>query len=125
MAAIVENLPNDPLFRDLLENFTANPDHVLFRDQSNGVNATCSQLLADMLHMRQKIIQALPASMFDSQGRVVPERPFMLVLAPANYYYPVAAFGALCCGAAFAPICKNIPTSPDTARVADKNQRTF
>lgn len=112
MAPIIERLPNEPLFRHVLEAFTANPDHVLLRDQGNGIEANCAQLLVDMLYMRRQIIQALPVSMFDSRQIIIPERPFIVVLAPGNYDYIVAAFGTLCCGAAIAPICKRISEFP-------------
>ncbi|KNG80237.1 hypothetical protein ANOM_011378 [Aspergillus nomiae NRRL 13137] len=106
MAPIIEQLPNEPLFDHLLHSFTAHPRHVLVHDPKNGVEADCSQLLTDILHMRHQIFQALPASSFDAQRRIDPENPYVIVLAPGNYDYIVAALSTLACGGAFAPICK-------------------
>lgn len=104
MAPIVEWLPNEPLFHHVLDVFTTNPDYVLVHDWVKGTEANCQQLLTDMLYMRRQIIQALPVSIFDSRKSIVPEKPYILVLAPGNYDFMVAAFSILCCGAAFAPI---------------------
>lgn len=104
MVSHVEWLPNEPLFHHMLDAFTTNPDHVLLHDWVKGTEATCTQLLTDMLHMRRQIVQALPTSMFDSRSRIVTERPFIAVLAPGNFDFVVAAFSILCCGAAFTSI---------------------
>ncbi|KAF4219339.1 hypothetical protein CNMCM8980_003070 [Aspergillus fumigatiaffinis] len=108
MAIITEQLPNEPLFHHLLQLFTAHPHHVLIHDPKNGVEADYSQLLTDILHMRQQIYQAIPTSMFDSERRINPERPFIIILAPGNYDYIVAALAILACGGALAPICSKL-----------------
>ncbi|KAB8257941.1 hypothetical protein BDV32DRAFT_160308 [Aspergillus pseudonomiae] len=108
MAPIIEQLPNEPLFDHLLHSFTAHPRHVLVHDPKNGVEADCSQLLTDILYMRHQIFQALPASSFDARRRIDPENPYVIVLAPGNYDYIVAALSTLACGGAFAPISSTL-----------------
>ncbi|KAJ6143894.1 hypothetical protein N7471_003347 [Penicillium samsonianum] len=113
MTLIVESLPDEPLFHHMLGAFTANPDYLLFNDRIKGTEASCMQLLTDMLYMRRQIVQTLPTSMFDSRNMIIPQRPFILVLAPGNYDFVVASLGALCCGAAFSPMSSNL--SPEEA----------
>ncbi|KAE8152784.1 hypothetical protein BDV25DRAFT_170018 [Aspergillus avenaceus] len=92
MAPIIEQLPNEPFFHHLLR----------------GVEANYFNLLTDVLYMRQRIRHAVPASMFDSHGRIDSKRPYMIVLAPGNYDYLVAALAILACGGAFAPIASSL-----------------
>ncbi|KAJ5154986.1 uncharacterized protein N7500_010425 [Penicillium coprophilum] len=113
MTIVVESLPDEPLFHHILDAFRANPRFLLFYDWIKGTEASCLQLLTDILCMRRRIVQTLPVSMFDSRNIIIPQRPFILVLAPGNYEFVVAAFGVLCCGAAFSPISSNL--SPEEA----------
>lgn len=104
MTVIVERLPDDPLFRRISEAFTNHPDYVLVKDWKKGSEATCMQLLVDMLYLRRQIVQHLPDGMFDFRQRINQERPYILILAPGNYDFIVAAYGALCSCAAFSTL---------------------
>ncbi|KAI9367680.1 hypothetical protein BJX61DRAFT_551183 [Aspergillus egyptiacus] len=108
MPPAIEQLPNEPLLHHILRHFPAHPRHVLVRDAKNAVAADCSQLLRDMLHMRRQMRRTLPPCMFDAQGRIDSERPYVIILAPGNYDFVVAALATLACGGAFAPVATTL-----------------
>lgn len=56
--------------------------------------------------MRETILRTLPQSTLDSCGKIEPDNPFVIILAPGNYDYIVAALAILACGGALAPIGK-------------------
>ncbi|KAF7719262.1 AMP-binding domain-containing protein [Penicillium ucsense] len=108
MAPFIRKLPNEPLFRHLLNALRNTPSNVLLRDYTTGLTATCSQFLMDMLHMREQIIKQLPPSMLDSEGRIASTRPYIRILAPRHYDFLVAAFAILSCGGAWASLATTL-----------------
>ncbi|GAB1192532.1 hypothetical protein APSETT444_001724 [Aspergillus pseudonomiae] len=97
-------LPNEPLFAQLLH-LSKHTQHVVIHDSASGVEANAAQLLASMMAMRQSIYDSLPKTDFNEKGLVVGHMPSMLVIAPGNYEYFVAAFATLSLGAAVVPTC--------------------
>ncbi|KAE8352206.1 hypothetical protein BDV28DRAFT_149241 [Aspergillus coremiiformis] len=108
MASIVENLPNEPIWHLLLKALTSYPHHIIVDDAQSGLEADYTQLVTDMLHMRREILKALPPSMLDCDYRIIPQRPYITIIAPGNLDYIVAAFAVLSIGGAFAPIASNL-----------------
>lgn len=98
-------LPNEPMFRRLVEN-TTTVQNVIVHDPSCGVNAKYPQLLHDILALRQRLYECLPASMFDEKGRMKEDNPYILILSRGNYEFIVAAFSILSIGGALVPLGK-------------------
>lgn len=69
MASIAEKLPDEPLFRHVLQVFRANPSIVFVKDRVKDIEAHHMQLLMDILCMRRQIAQALSSSMFELQRK--------------------------------------------------------
>ncbi len=122
MAPVIEYLPDEPVFRNLLHCFNTHPQRVVVYDAKEPVDATYSQLLVDILYMRRRILSTLPTSMLKPQGQIDSKRPYMIVLAPGNYEFLVASFAILACGGALAPIGKTVD---QTHRVRPHTNETY
>lgn len=96
-------LPNEPIFKRLIENRKAIPNAVI-RDPTCGVDADYSKLLHDIVALRQELYEVLPDSFFDHSGIIRPDDPYILVQSPGNYEFIVACFAILACGGAVVPI---------------------
>lgn len=96
-------LPNEPIFRRLVEN-NKTIHNVIVYDPSCGVNAKYPQLLHDILALRQRLHECLPGSMFDEKGRMKEGNPYVLILSRGNYEFIVAAFAILAIGGALVPL---------------------
>ncbi|KAK0724920.1 hypothetical protein B0H67DRAFT_569137 [Lasiosphaeris hirsuta] len=102
-----QRLPDEPIFKKLIENGKSNPN-VIFQDASCGVDATYPQLLYDIVSLRQRLYEWLPPSLFDDDGRIKEENPYILIVAPANYEFVVASLAVLAIGAALVPLAPAI-----------------
>ncbi|OJJ36072.1 hypothetical protein ASPWEDRAFT_172859 [Aspergillus wentii DTO 134E9] len=102
-ADINGNLPNDPIFRQLLK-VAREVTHVVVHDPSNGVDADYAQLLTDLLCMRGALREFLPHSLFDDRHLLNEDTPYVFVLSNGNYEYIIAALSILSIGGAVVPI---------------------
>lgn len=99
-------LPNEDIFLQLLAAANSSRRDAVI-DFNRGIRADYTQLLTDIIQMRQRIWSELPRMTFDDKGIIVPERPYIFILAPASYPFIVASFAALSIGAAICPMCKS------------------
>ncbi|PLB48174.1 acetyl-CoA synthetase-like protein [Aspergillus steynii IBT 23096] len=86
-------LPDEPLFRRMLENATERPSHLLISDKSVGVEADSATIFSDLLHMLNTIRQHENTA-----------HSFISVLMPVNYEFIITVLAVLASGQAFAPI---------------------
>lgn len=102
------DLPDEPHFRQLVHN-SQTIQHAIFRDPECLVDAGYDQLLSDILSLKHRLYEALPASSFDEKGMIQEERPYICILAPTGYEFVVAAFAVLAVGAAMVPLGNSKP----------------
>lgn len=97
-------LPDEPIFRQIIEKGQTSQD-VIFNDETCGVRATYSQLLHDIVALRQRLYEWIPKSAFDDRGLLKEdESPYFLILSPGNYDFVVCTFAVLAIGGAIVPI---------------------
>lgn len=96
-------LPNEPIFRRLLENSNSVPG-IIINDPTCGVRADYAQLLRDIVVFRQQLYDKLPNDLFDEDGLIRPDSPYILIASPGNYEFIVASFAILAVGGALVPI---------------------
>ncbi|ODM23812.1 hypothetical protein SI65_01401 [Aspergillus cristatus] len=101
------SLPNESLFTQLLH-LSKHTQHVVIHDPTSDVHANAVQLMADVMAMRQSIYASLPRSDCGDKGLMASDAPSILVLAPGNYEYLVAAFAIMSLGAALVPVSMGI-----------------
>lgn len=106
MTLITNVLPNEALFRRLVEIAEKYANRILVQDEVNSVTVRYSDVLVNMLHMRSQLYESLPSSVFDGKGMISPDEPYIFILAPATYDYILAAFTVLSVAGAIAPICE-------------------
>lgn len=102
--------PNEEIFVQLL-NAVRTCKHDAVIDFNRGITADYISLLLDIIQMRQRIWTKVPRSGFDDKGLIVPETPYVFILAPASYPFVVASFATLSIGAALCTMCKSTTTS--------------
>ncbi|KAA8652871.1 uncharacterized protein ATNIH1004_001780 [Aspergillus tanneri] len=100
-------LPNEPMFKGLVWLAENEPEPAIF-DSRYGVEADIVQLLADVHQVRQLLYETLPEGLFDTQGRICKEKPFIGVLIPTSYDFIVAAVAILAVGGAIMPLGLNL-----------------
>ncbi|KAK2758037.1 hypothetical protein FQN54_004443 [Arachnomyces sp. PD_36] len=99
----IGSLPNEPTFVQLL-NLSNDSERVAVCDLRNGKTAGYKQLITDVLALRRSIYESLPKSMFDGNGILGADTPYILVQAQNGYEYFVATFAILSIGGALVPI---------------------
>lgn len=128
MVSYSPKLPNEPIFRRLVEN-NETLHNVIVHDPSCGVDAKYPQLLQDILALRKRLYKCLPASMFDEKGRIKEDNPYILVLSRGNYEFIVAAFAVLAMGGALVPLGERVifflPTFSSTQRNMNRSDLNF
>ncbi|KAE8421001.1 hypothetical protein BDV36DRAFT_292677 [Aspergillus pseudocaelatus] len=95
----LHKFPNDPIFTRLRKLYAERPG-VLFHDE-HGIDAGYSDLISDVIHMRQVLREQLPSTVFDENGLLQPEAPSIAFLAFNGYYFivsflAIAALGGIC-----------------------------
>ncbi|KAJ5300657.1 uncharacterized protein N7443_005659 [Penicillium atrosanguineum] len=91
--------PNEDIFVQLLKTArTCQHDSVI--DFNRDITADYTSLLTDVIQTRQTIWSQVPRSVFDEKGLIVPDTPYIFILAPASYSYIIASFSILSIGAA-------------------------
>lgn len=96
-------LPNEPIFRRLLKNSKTIPN-VIIHDPTCDAYADYPKLLRDIVVFRQQLYDVLPDTLFDDQGIICADSPYILVVSPGNYEFVVAGFAILALGGAVVPI---------------------
>ncbi|KAE8141864.1 hypothetical protein BDV38DRAFT_278647 [Aspergillus pseudotamarii] len=94
-----DKFPNDPIFTRLCRRYAERPG-VLFHDE-HGIDASYSDLISDIIHMRQVLRAQLPSTVFDENGLLQPDAPPIAFLAFNGYYFivsflAIAALGGIC-----------------------------
>ncbi|KAH8432318.1 uncharacterized protein LDX57_009957 [Aspergillus melleus] len=83
----VTTIPDEPLFRRMVDNATERPSHVVISDKSIGVEADSMRIFADLLHMRNAIRQHEASA-----------DAYISVLMPINYEFVIAILAVLASG---------------------------
>lgn len=98
------NLPNDPLFKQLLNNAQVN-SNILVHDPIQNKDATTAQLLHDVVAFQNKILSQLPSHHINHHGRLQTPGVYIAILAPLSYDFIVALYAVIALGAAAVPLC--------------------
>ncbi|KAK2736422.1 hypothetical protein FQN57_000755 [Myotisia sp. PD_48] len=96
------NFPNDPIFTNLLHHAKSKPDHVI-SDPGIGVQATYSQLLADVVSLCRLLKQAL-SEFLTVEGNYLEEDVYICIVGTANYEFAAAGFAILALGGIIVPL---------------------
>ncbi|CAI7670299.1 unnamed protein product [Penicillium bialowiezense] len=91
--------PNDPIFTQLCRLAKQSPD-VLFHDEY-GVDARYSDLIRDVIHMREVLREQLPSASFDERGCLREDSRSIAYLAYSGYsfiisFFAIVALGGIC-----------------------------
>ncbi|KXG49714.1 AMP-dependent synthetase/ligase [Penicillium griseofulvum] len=94
-----QGFPNDPIFNQLRRLAKQSPD-VLFHDEY-GVDARYSDLIHDVIHLREILREHLPSASFDEQGCLREDAKSIAFLAYSGYsfiisFFAIAALGGIC-----------------------------
>lgn len=102
--------PNDPIFSQLRRLAKQSPD-VLFHDEY-GVDARYSDLIRDVIHLREILRRYLPGASFDEQGCLREDARSIAFLAYSGYSFIISFFAIVALGGICVPLCKSlsIPT---------------
>lgn len=97
-------LPNWPLFSKLL--FLARRRNTLVvNDVTHGIEANHTQLISDILHLRNALLDRCDESV---KGRLWRGgEVFINLLAPAGYEFAVGFLAIIALGAAVVPVCRS------------------
>lgn len=94
--------PNDAVFSRLLKLCRVR-DGIIIDDPTIGVQATYRQLVADVQHMRLRLIERLKEE--DESVQLIVDRNYHVgYVGHANYEYAVAAFAILALGGVAIPL---------------------
>ena len=96
-------LPNFPLFTKLL-GYAARSTSIVIKDVTNDFQATHAQLLTDVLHVRNVLLESLHEETKEQLWRG--EEVYMNLLTPAGYEFAVGFLAILAIGAIIVPLCK-------------------
>ncbi|KAJ5486108.1 hypothetical protein N7530_000408 [Penicillium desertorum] len=99
--------PDDEILRLLLKAARFSKRDIIV-DFLSGITADYTQLLADVIKTRQRIWTNAKRSTFDDRGLVLPESPYVFLLATSSYLVPVASFAILSIGAAVCPMSPSL-----------------
>lgn len=97
--------PNDPIFTQLCRLAKQSPD-VLFHDEY-GVDARYSDLIRDVIHMREVLREQLPSASFDERGCLREDSRSIAYLAYSGYSFIISFFAIVALGGICVPLCKS------------------
>ncbi|OAP55195.1 hypothetical protein AYL99_10895 [Fonsecaea erecta] len=103
--------PNFFLFGRLLR-WAYRPHLVAVKDITFGYTADYTQLLTDVLHLRNVLRQTLPGDVVQKIDR--DEEVFINLLGPGGYEFVVGFFALMALGAVIVPISPDLPTKEAT-----------
>lgn len=94
-----DGFPNDPMFIQLRRLTTELPG-VLFHDEY-GIDAGYTDVISDVIHLRQVLRDVLPGTSFNGQGCLQDNATSIAFLATSQYYFivsflAIAALGGVC-----------------------------
>ena len=95
--------PDDNIFNTLLQN-AREVDQVIFHDSTTGINASYSQFITDVIHMRHQLRERFSQHLDPQSSSVFTDPLLICTLAHANYEYAVAAFAILALGGVPVPL---------------------
>ena len=96
--------PNDPIFTQLRRLAKQSPG-VLFHDEY-GVDARYTDLIRDIIHMREILREQLPSASFDEQGCLQEDARSIAYLAYSGYSFIISFFAIVALGGICVPLCK-------------------
>jgi hypothetical protein len=97
-------LPNLPLFSRLLR-FAHQGERLAIKDKAAGFAASYIQLLTDVLHLRNVLLDSLDKSTVERLERGA--EVFINILGPGGYEFTVAFFAIAAVGAVIVPLGKS------------------
>lgn len=95
-------LPNSPIFNRLI-GYASRREAVVIKDVTNGFTATHLQLLTDVLHLRNILLDSLPQE--DRETLYTGGEVFFNLLASGGYEFAVAFLAILAVGGVIVPLC--------------------
>ncbi|RHZ55716.1 hypothetical protein CDV55_101781 [Aspergillus turcosus] len=114
-----DGFPNEPFFRQLLT-IAGQYNHPIIRHPSKGTSKSSRQLLQDVVLCRNRIRDALPASLLDNKGMLKSDEGRILLVAEAGYAFVVALFAAIAIGGVLIPACQS-ETGPCFITIDNQN----
>ncbi|KAJ5903493.1 hypothetical protein N7504_005876 [Penicillium tannophilum] len=102
----VEKFPNDPIFNQLAS-LAAQVKRPIIHDPS-GLKIDYNRLLNDVSRLRVTLRESLPPSSFDKQGIIDQERPYVCILADADYNFIVSFITILALGGVVVPLASGV-----------------
>ncbi|KAJ5463790.1 hypothetical protein N7475_008734 [Penicillium sp. IBT 31633x] len=103
--------PNDPIFSQLRRLAKQSPG-VLFHDEY-GVDARYSDLIHDVIHLREILREHLPSASFDEQGCLREDARSIAFLAYSGYSFIIGFFAIVALGGICVPLSTGL--NPDEA----------
>ncbi|KAK6431217.1 hypothetical protein LTR95_012623 [Oleoguttula sp. CCFEE 5521] len=100
-------LPCHSLFQRLLRFAHARPPRLAIRDAHTGAETTHTQLLSDVLALRERLRETLSADVLAALDRR--QEVYIAILAPGGHEYAVAMLAVLSLGAAAVPMTVALP----------------
>lgn len=108
-ASAQQKFPNDPIFTRLRQLSMEMPG-VLFHDE-HGIDASYSDLINDVIHLRQVLREQLPNTSFNEQGCLQNDAVSIAFLAFSGYYFIVSFLAIAALGGVCVPLGKSISHS--------------
>jgi len=99
-----QKFPNDPIFTRLRQLSMEIPG-VLFHDEY-GIDASYSDLVSDVIHLRHVLQEQLPKTSFNEQGCLQNDAVSIGFLAFSGYYFIVSFLAIAALGGICVPLCK-------------------
>lgn len=79
---------------------------VLFHDEY-GINAGYTDVISDIIHLRQVLREVLPSTSFNGQGCLQNNATSVAFLATSQYYFIVSFLAIAALGGMCVPLCKS------------------
>lgn len=108
-ASAQQKFPNDPIFTRL-RRFAMEMPGVLFHDE-HGIDASYSDVVSDVIHLRQVLREQLPSTSFNEQGCLQNDAVSIAFLSFSGYYFIVSFLAIAALGGVCVPLCKSISHS--------------
>ncbi|KAL4802408.1 hypothetical protein BDV18DRAFT_163812 [Aspergillus unguis] len=108
---IKRGFPNDPIFNQLRKIAKQSPG-VLFHDEY-GVDARYSDLIRDVIHLREILREHLPSASFNEQGSLREDARSIAFLAYSGYSFIISFFAIVGLGGICVPLSTGL--NPDEA----------
>ena len=101
-----QGFPNDPISNQLRRLAKQSPD-VLFHDEY-GVDARYSDLIHDVIHLREILREHLSSDSFDEQGCLREDARSIAFLGYSGYSFIISFFAIVALGGICVPLCKSL-----------------